>query len=121
MRSIARDFKSEGIRVNAICPGSVKTGILSEDEFKQFPNFIDIAINEVVKAVTDLEEGQAMVDSAGTEVTSQNLYGKAIEISRGSFYFRPQPEFCDDAMADMMAVTEATTILDQVPKELVSH
>lgn len=110
MRSIAQHFQLEGIQVNAICPGIVRTNLVDNESWNSFPSH-RFAPVETISAVVLLlldggqEEGQIIVDSNNTRIARSQLYGCAVEISGSRFYFREQPEFCDEGMKELMGAT----------------
>ena len=106
MRSIARKYRNDdGIRANAICPGTVRTNLLSETEWSQFPPEYFTPIEAIVDTVLKLVDGNDMVDAKGTKVPADQLYGRAVELSGENIYFRSQPDYCDDAMRKVMVAT----------------
>lgn len=110
MRSIARHFQLEGIQVNAICPGIVRTNLVDNESWNSFPMH-RFAPMQVISAVVlllldgDREGCQGIVDSNNTHIAPSQLYGCAIEISGSKFYFREQPEYCDRGMEEVMGAT----------------
>ena len=108
MRCIAGQLHNmDGIRVNAICPGLVKTGLAGEGNYDGFPQDVITPVEEISKRVLQLVDGSNLVDSKGVRVPSEMAYGLAVEISMHNFYIRSQPEYCDDAMARIMGATES--------------
>ncbi|EXJ78181.1 hypothetical protein A1O3_09342 [Capronia epimyces CBS 606.96] len=67
MRSIAGRLMKEKIRVNCICPSSVKTSLLSQDAWDAFPTELDTPISKIVEVVNLVLDDDTM-------------YGQAIEI-----------------------------------------
>lgn len=110
MRSIAGKYMDSGIRVNAICPGTVHTGLLEADAWKTFPQEYFTPITTIVDTVLKLIGGDKMVDATGYEVSAGNVYGKAVEINVQNFYFRDQHSYCDEAMATVMGSTNRDRI-----------
>lgn len=110
MRSIAQHFRVEGIQVNAICAGIVRTNLVDNESWSGFPAHRFTPV-EMVSAVILLlleggeSDGQGIVDGKGMRVPSSRLYGCAIEISDTQFYFREQPEYCDEGMKEVMGAT----------------
>lgn len=102
MRSIARHFLKDQIRVNAICPGVVKTNLLSSKEWGNFPDEYFTPVKTIVKVVVILVEGVDPEKGVGQNV----LWGKAVEVSGKNHYYREQPEYCDEAMRAVMKATE---------------
>lgn len=110
MRSIAHSFGTNGMRVNAICPGIVRTNLVDEAGWSNFPQdrFIDQEIiSQVVLQLVDGGEqaGQGMTDTKGRYYPASKLAGLAVEISDEGVYFRDHHEFCDDGMREVMTAT----------------
>lgn len=106
MRSIAFPYHhNDGIRTYAICPGTVRTGLLSSKEWDMWPEDYFTQASKIASTVEMLVDGGAMEDSVGKKLAEDAAWGLAVEINRSSIYFRDQVEFCDDAMRDMMLRT----------------
>ena len=116
MRSIAPSFwHNDGIRVNAICPGIVQTNLVDPKGWAAFPSHTFIALETISRVVLMLLEAHdpagaeananGMVDATGTFIPASQGYGRAVEISGDSFYFREAPDFCDQGMREIMAAT----------------
>lgn len=102
MRSIARQFWLQGkIRVNTICPSVVRTNSLDAKEWANFPEEYFTPVEKIVDTVVMLVDGK----DEKVEVKGQ-LWGKAVEISGLSHYYREQPEYCDEAMRAVMGSTD---------------
>ena len=115
MRSIAKHYYlKDGIRVNAICPGVVKTGLLSENEWGNFPEAYFTPVEKIVGVVEMLVEGRdggeegARIDGVGIGMRAKDgvLWGEAVEISGERYYYREAPKMCDDAMRAVMEATD---------------
>ncbi|KAL2014361.1 hypothetical protein VTN00DRAFT_1886 [Thermoascus crustaceus] len=117
MRSIASHFRLDGIRVNAICPTIVQTNLLHKAGWANFPQYLFIPAESIEKVVLLLIDGQDMVDANGKEVPAAETYGRAVEMSGANYYFREQPEYCDDEMRQVMT---ATVLENQVGGVLTS-
>ncbi|KAJ5958952.1 uncharacterized protein N7479_006102 [Penicillium vulpinum] len=116
MRSISQHFRASGIRVNAICPGIVRTNLVDSTGWGSFPpnRFIDVErIAQIVLQLVDGGEpvGRGLTDTPGKHLPLEELYGVAVEISDRGFYFRDQHAFCDEGMREVM---EATVVENQV-------
>lgn len=104
--------KGGGIRVNAICPGTVKTNLLSGEEWKQFPESDFTPVEKIAKVVgllvggVENGEGRGKVGSGekGDEEVGE-LWGKAVEVCGEKHYYREQVEFCDESMRRVMGAT----------------
>ena len=122
MRSIAPIYHSAGIRVNAICPGIVKTNLLSSEEWDNFPEEYFTPLEKIAEVVVMLIEGK---DEGGKRVTGEGggtgnngkapgegsvLVGKAVEISGLNHYYREQAGFCDEGMRAVMGATEISEL-----------
>lgn len=118
MRAIAPwYFHKKGIRVNAICPGTVKTGLLSQAEWANFPEEYFTPVEKIARTVGMLVEGRdGEVEKKGENGSGGGeglLWGKAVEISGDRHYYRDQVEFCDEGMAKVMGSTNIE-VLDNV-------
>lgn len=91
-RSIAGPLSKEAIRVNCICPGAVRTGLISQQEWDRFPQGTFVPIDNVVKVVQML-------------VNDQTLQGKAVELIQDKWKFRDPPVFEDEAMKEVMTMS----------------
>jgi NAD(P)-dependent dehydrogenase (short-subunit alcohol dehydrogenase family) len=103
MRSIAPNFwRADKIRVNAVLPGTVKTNLLSVEEWKNFPEEHFTSVEKIADVVLMLVDGEDPAKGAGRGV----LKGKAVECSGQNHYYRDQPEYCDEAMRAVMDSTD---------------
>lgn len=112
MRSIAKHFwVQDGIRVNAICPGTVKTNLLTVKEWANFPEKFFTPVAKVVEAVlllvdgTDEEEWKRRIDGPGGD-GGKILWGEAVEVSGTNHYYRDATKFCDEGMKAVMEATD---------------
>lgn len=102
-RSIALRCKEEGIRVNALCPGIVRTGLVSDefwDTYFKPEQFCPMEL--MVKVTLLLVDGSEIVDSNGKKVSAGEMYGQTLETSGSNFYLREHLEFCDDIAKSVM-------------------
>ncbi|CAO2656402.1 Nn.00g052050.m01.CDS01 [Neocucurbitaria sp. VM-36] len=120
MRSISPFFYHKaGIRVNAICPGTVKTNLLSSQEWANFPEEYFTPVEKITSVVCMLIDGkddgsgkvgkevEGGLDSVGV------LQGRAVEVSGTNHYYREMVPFADEAMAAVMGSTNIE-VLDNV-------
>lgn len=110
MRSIAGKYMNDGIRVNAICPGTVATGLLEAAAWKTFPQEYFTPVSVIVDTVLKLIDGNEVVDAKGILAEAGEVFGKAVEINVNNFYIRDQYEYCDQAMANVMGSTNRDNI-----------
>lgn len=89
MRAMSHQLKDEGIRVNSILPGAIRTTLYSDDIWTQFPKDDFTPVEEVVNTVMSL-------------VSDETATGRAMEISAGETFDRRQPEYCNETMRRIM-------------------
>lgn len=122
MRSVAPHFlKHDGIRVNAICPGTVKTNLLDPAAWATFSDDVFVPIEKIQETVLMLIDGK---DTGAKPLHSESngngvgvnddgkgelLWGKAVELSGRNHYYRSQPAYCDLHMEMCMKATERET------------
>lgn len=103
MRSIAPSCWEEGIRVNALCPGIVRTGLVPDEFWGKFFKPHQFCPMELIVDITlRLVDGGEIVDSKGTRVPAEEAYGQTLETSGPNFYLRDQPEWSDDIAKEVM-------------------
>jgi hypothetical protein len=108
MRSISQHFLASGTRVNAVCPGIVRTNLVDSAGWDSFPpgRFIEVErVARVVLALVGEPAGQGLTDTSGKHLPLAELYGTAVEMSDSGLYFRDQHAFCDEGMREVMAAT----------------
>lgn len=98
MRCVADSYKVDGIRVNALCPGAVKTHIVPDRAWEAIPEDVFTPMSLISELVLNLAEGVEMVDSSGNKVTSDELYGRAVVANGKKIYIQPEPAYCDEIM-----------------------
>ncbi|KAF2008210.1 15-hydroxyprostaglandin dehydrogenase [Amniculicola lignicola CBS 123094] len=100
MRSVAPYFYHKaGIRVNAICPGTVKTNLLSSEEWESFPQEYFTPVEKIVETV------ELLISPGKEEEKEGVMFGKAVEISGTKHYYRQAVPFCDEGMKTVMSAT----------------
>lgn len=119
MRSIAPNFhKLHGVRVNAICPGTVRTNLLDEQAWKTFSDDYLIPIEKIASTVLMLIDGYdvgglSVGDSQPLPVheagKGEKLNGKAVELSGTRHHYRDQYPYADAHMEMCMKATERET------------
>ncbi|CRK38953.1 hypothetical protein BN1708_007923 [Verticillium longisporum] len=106
MRSVAVSFyQVDGIRTYTICPGTVRTNLLSAERWGAFPAAYFTAVETVAARVCMLVTGGAMTDSSGRTIPAGEDYGLACEIAGDEFYWRDPVSYCNEATAKMMEAT----------------
>ncbi|KAF2093838.1 NAD(P)-binding protein [Rhizodiscina lignyota] len=107
MRSIAKYyFLHDGIRVNCICPGTVRTNLLDAQGWANFPEEYFTPVEKIVESVLMLVDGKDMTDAYGTKVEAGKGYGLAVEVNGKNHYFRKQHDYCDKQMESVMVATD---------------
>ncbi|CAK7232826.1 hypothetical protein SBRCBS47491_008400 [Sporothrix bragantina] len=89
MRSMSLQLASEGIRVNSILPGAIRTTLHTKTIWDQFPVGDFTPVEEVVSTVLGL-------------VNDPTATGRAMEISAGETFDRKQPDYCNETMQRIM-------------------
>ncbi|KAH7033543.1 uncharacterized protein B0I36DRAFT_321655 [Microdochium trichocladiopsis] len=117
MRAIAPSFyKNDGIRVNAICPGPLRTGLLPDAQWDLFPPEQMTDVNKVAAVVMMLIEGKDSVPATETRIDGEGmdrggkdpLWGNAVEISAQRHYYRDAPRWSDETMEKNMLACDPT-------------
>lgn len=117
MRSIApKMYANDKIRVNAICPGAVITGLFSDELWSSFPEHLRVPMPLVVETVLTLingkvkegvDEEKLRVDGPKKEKDGEPFWGEALEITPASFYFREASKFADALSEENMTAANA--------------
>ncbi|KAI2480123.1 15-hydroxyprostaglandin dehydrogenase [Pyrenophora tritici-repentis] len=113
-RAITMAYHHEGIRTFATCPGTIKTPLLTNEEWKSFPERFFTPLESLVETVVKLVDGGDIKDAKGvTKIRDQN-WGLTVEVNGRNFYFRDAPEFCDENMKSMMVSTGMASQLARI-------
>lgn len=115
-RAITVAYHHAGIRTFATCPGTIRTGLLNQDEWKSFRDEHFTPIETLVDAVVKLVDGGEIQDAKGKKVEGKNNWGLTVEVNGKNFYFRRGPEFCDQHMEEIMKNTSMAAQLDRIEK-----
>jgi NAD(P)-dependent dehydrogenase (short-subunit alcohol dehydrogenase family) len=95
-RSIGKKLWAEDIRVNTICPGVVKTALLTDELQSFFPEEIIIPLEVVTELVLELLSGNSMTDAREISVPADEMHSRALLITGHKFHFIDQPEIHDE-------------------------
>ncbi|KAG8164387.1 hypothetical protein KVR01_006305 [Diaporthe batatas] len=98
MRTVADSYKLDGVRVNALCPGAVRTHIVPDRAWDSLPVDVFTPLSIITDTVLKLAEGAEIVDANGTKATSDELFGKAVVANGKNIYIQPETAYCDDVM-----------------------
>ncbi|KAK7969950.1 NAD(P)-binding protein [Apiospora saccharicola] len=99
-------FQSEGIRINTLCPSSVKTDLLPDEVWAAFDPSSLTSMDLVVKIVLEhFLDGKPIVDSNGRRGTSN--YGQTVVPSGEELYLEDLPPFVN---AGSEALIRATAV-----------
>lgn len=107
MRAVAHLYRKEGIRVNALCPGAVRTPILPPSGWENLPPDTFTPLGLVADVVLRLAGagtgggggGDGFEDSRGVRVGPDDMYGQAVVASGDRCYVHAEPEYYDDLLA----------------------
>ena len=94
-------WRRDGVRVNAVLPGTVKTNLLTQELWQQFPDDIFTPVAQIVKANLIFLDNK---DAARPDLDV--IRGQAIECSGLNLHYRDAYAFCDEGMARVMAATD---------------
>ena len=108
MRSLAKHYWTfDKIRCNAICPGVVKTNLLTAKEWGNFLKEYFTPVESIVEGVLLLLDGKTeSVQRIDGDSGRNGIWGEALEISGTKMYWREAPGVCDDAMRAVMKATD---------------
>lgn len=106
MRCVADCYKTEGIRVNALCPGAVRTPIVSDKAWEAMPEDVFTPLELISETVLKLADGNELVDANGTRAGPDQLFGKAVVASGKNIYIQPETPYCDDVLARTIESTK---------------
>ena len=107
MRFIAKHcYLYGGIRVNAICPGTVWTNLLDTSGWAAFLDEFFAPVEKIVEVMLMLVEGDDMMDGKGVRISANRAWRRAVEVSGRNRYFREMPEYCDDQMRQVVEATD---------------
>ncbi|KAF1846273.1 NAD(P)-binding protein [Cucurbitaria berberidis CBS 394.84] len=115
-RAITVAYHHEGIRTFATCPGTIRTGLLNQEEWKNFPDEYFTPVETLVDAVLKIVDGGDIEDAKGKKVKGEDNWGLTVEVNGNNFYFRDQTPFCDANMEAMMKNTSMANQLARIEK-----
>jgi NAD(P)-dependent dehydrogenase (short-subunit alcohol dehydrogenase family) len=115
-KAISYSFHLDGIRTYATAPGTIKTNLMTGEEWKSFPERYFTPMSTLVKAVTHVVDGGDLEDSTGRKIEAGEAYGLTVEVNRENFYFREKNKFCDAEMEAMMKFTAMENQLARIEK-----
>lgn len=115
-KAISFSYHLEGIRTYATAPGTIKTNLMTGEEWKSFPEQYFTPMSTLVKAVTHVIDGGDLQDSTGKKIKAEEAHGLTVEVNRNNFYFREKNTFCDGDMEAMMKFTSMENQLARIEK-----
>jgi hypothetical protein len=70
-----------GIRVDAICPGMVRTNLLDASGWSAFPDKFFAPVEKIVEVVLMLVEGDDMMDGKGVRIPANRTWSRAVGVN----------------------------------------
>ncbi|KAI0155708.1 hypothetical protein BJ166DRAFT_531149 [Pestalotiopsis sp. NC0098] len=106
VRAVAGHYQVlDGIRINALLPGAVRTNLFEEETWNQFPDGTLTSMDLIAKVVLGFVDGGEIVDSKGVRIPAEKNYGQAIVASAQEYFIIPENEYCDEFTAQTMEHT----------------
>lgn len=85
-RSISQVLKADNIHVSCVCPGSVATGLMTEEQFSKLDQDTFTPLSKIVGVINMLLRQE------------DSTRGAAVEVIKDRHYLRWRPDFCDKYM-----------------------
>lgn len=106
MRAVAGRYKIlDGVRINALMPGAVRTSLFEEETWNSFPDGTLTSMALIAKVVLGFVDGGEIIDSKGVRIPAERNYGQAIVASAQQYFIVPENEYCDEFTAQLMEYT----------------
>jgi hypothetical protein len=115
-RAITVAYHHAGIRTFTACPSTVRTGLLSQEEWESLPESFMTPMETVVHAVVKVVDGGDIEDANGRKVAGKDNWGLTVELCGKNFYFRDGVEYCNEDMRTMMTTTCMKVQLERIGK-----
>ncbi|KAF2247651.1 NAD(P)-binding protein, partial [Trematosphaeria pertusa] len=115
-RAISYCYHLDGIRTYATAPGTIKTNLMTGEEWKSFPDEYFTPMSTLVRAVTAVVDGGDLQDDKGRRIKADEAYGLTVEVTGDSVYYREPGAFCDPHMEAMMKYTCMENQLARIEK-----
>lgn len=96
----------DGIRINAVLPGTTRTSIIPASNWGRFPAELFTPLELIARLVLMFADGVEIVDTKGFKVPAEKAYGQAVVVAGKNFYLVGEPEYCDDIVAGTMESTK---------------
>jgi NAD(P)-dependent dehydrogenase (short-subunit alcohol dehydrogenase family) len=100
VRAVAPSFAQEGIRINALCPGQVRTTLV--DNWDMVPKEGFTPPELIASTVLGLLDGNDMTDNKGVTVKAADMYGQSVIANGPNVYFSYPPDYVDENMTVLM-------------------
>jgi NAD(P)-dependent dehydrogenase (short-subunit alcohol dehydrogenase family) len=115
-RTISYCYHLDNIRTYATAPGTIKTNLLSGEEWKSFPEHFFTPMSTLVTSVLKLVDGGDLEDSNGKKYAEKDAWGLTVEVNGDNMYFRDPIPAGDQNMEDMMKFTSMKNQLARIEK-----
>lgn len=112
MRAAAPMYKPEGVRLNTLCPGAVRTPLMVDEGWEFMPEDVFTPMELIAEVVLKLADGVEVVDSKGVRVPPEELYGQAIVANGKNFFVQGMPDYCDPVIERTLEATKNQKIID---------
>ena len=107
VRSIAKHYYLYGgIRVNATCPGTVRTNLLDASGWVDFLDESFVPVEKFVEVVLMLVEGDNMMDGKRVRISAGQAWRRVVQVNGRNHYFGEMPEYCGGQMRHVLEATD---------------
>lgn len=115
-RAISYSYHLDNIRTYATAPGTIRTNLMTGEEWKSFPEQYFTPMSTLVDAVIKLVDGGDLEDSTGKKIKADDAWGLTVEANGENMYYREPVKFCDANMEAMMKFTSMENQLARIEK-----